>query len=464
MSTTTPPSTTIDDEHFAKRRRLSPGQDAWQYEGQEEQEETSPEQTTPRQHRHQQPDTESQILALHQRPPAADPLQHGIQVSRPIAIQRLVDLQFLEVPIFVKATPNSRDVKEQLPADILSLYTSIRSAAFHHKAFIPAEVRHKVEEYYGDDMQAHWFRTSRDDTGAQQKAEVEFEKLRSLQSDALKSKSLSRYEDAWNAKVHLPLLELALTPDEPSRDHTDITQAPKVEAELVSSAMITADSVPRISVLGERGSGSQNDGNSILACSASQSGTSSSNSGMAETRGGLRNKGSKKVDLVLVLVPTPSSRLQHAITYARQFGSVNQSTYGPLRENPIACAIETKITPSNTDPIVQLGVWTAAWYRRMDALWRTTLGQDTRDRGRMVSLPLITIVDHAWSLYFAVDRGDHIVFFGPEFIGSTDKLDAIYSIHACLKLIQGWIQSEFHAFLEQWFGCDQSGGCAQAEG
>lgn len=409
---TTPPATTpdVDDEHFAKRRRLSLGQDGRERRGDGGQPASllDEQQTTPRQ---SAPETET--LPLHTRPAPDSPTRRRSRGWRSAAVKTTLDLQQLQVPVWVRGIADGRDAKDKLPADILPLYKSVRSVAIHRKAFIPAEVRQDIEAAYGDDAQTHWFRPSDESTATARQANAELRALRSLLAAADRSKTLSRYEDAWNAEVHLPILKLAvsgrhgLDEDEDGQQRApDDTQAPEVAAELVTSATITADAIPRFSVLGQRvGMGAEEEG-SVLACSVSQSGVSNatSGSGSAEQHS---KKGSKKVDLVLVLVPTPSSRLHDAI--ARQFGSVNQSLYGPLLRNPIACSIETKTTAARTDPTVQLGIWTVAWYRRMDTIWRSVHGEDTAGRPTIVSLPLITVVDHEWNLYYAVDGGDHIV-------------------------------------------------------
>lgn len=403
MAPTTPPATTTDEEHFAKRRRLGLGHQERELQGDEQPDELLDEQqTTPRQ-------SAPETLPLHTRPIPESPTRRRYRGWKSAAIKTTLDLQHLEVPVRVRGMADVQDAKEKLPADILPLYKSIRAVAIHRKAFIPAEVRQKIEAAYGDDAQAHWFRPNDASPAATRKADDDFQALRSLLAAADDSKTLSRYEDAWNAEMHLPILKLAACdrpgPDEDGRDRAPTTRPPKVAAELVTSATITADAIPRFSMLGKR-IGPWAEEGSVLACSVSQSGASNATSGSEATEQHSK-RGSKKVDIVLVLVPTPSCRLHDAI--ARQFGSVNQSSYGPLLKNPIACSIETKTTTARTDPIVQLGIWTVAWYRRMDTIWRSIHGEDTVHRAAVVSLPLITIVDHEWSMYYAVDGGDHIV-------------------------------------------------------
>lgn len=214
--------------------------------------------------------------------------------------------------------------------------------------------------------------------------------------------------------VYYPLLNLALCEH---RGSAEGASPPEVMAELVTSATIAGDSVPRLNTLRKRDSAGNlrsSDAGSILACSVSVSGASSLSSvsfwdGPSAEQVHSKHR-SKKAAFALVLVPPP--RLSAAIERACNFDSVNQSLYGPFRDTPIACAMGTKTATAGTDPIVQLAVWTVAWYRRMDALWREVHGKDVNaaaGRSHMVSLPVIIAVDHEWSMYFAVDRGDRIV-------------------------------------------------------
>lgn len=401
MAPTTPPAT-MDEEHLAKRRRLVDHDD-------QERQEDPPHALTKDQQATSRQSVRSMSNKLPLRPTPSSPTRYRprVRAHRSAAVKTTLDLQNLQVPVSVRGLEDVQDAKDKLPADILPLYKSIRSVAIHRKAFIPDEVRLQIEASYGDDAQAHWFRPR--DASAAAAADADFQALRTLLAAADKSKSLSRNEDAWDAEVHLPLLKLAVSAqpglDEHEKGHAPNTRLPEVAVELVTSATITADVIPRLDVLQNKVElGAEED--SVLACSISQSGASNTTSGSASA-GQHSKTGSKKVDIVLVLVPPSSSPLHHII--AHQFGSVNQSIYGPLLRNPIACSIETKTSTARTDPLVQLGIWTVAWYRRMDALWRSIHSEDTSRRPAVVSLPLITIVDHEWNVYYAVDGGDHVV-------------------------------------------------------
>jgi hypothetical protein len=82
--------------------------------------------------------------------------------------------------------------------------------------------------------------------------------------------------------------------------------------------------------------------------------------------------------------------------------TVNQTTYGSVTKNPIAVSIEIKTSSGSLEEAnAQLGLWIAAWHKRMNLL-----KQCHED---IITLPLIIVMEHEWKLLFAVDRGDSIV-------------------------------------------------------
>ncbi|KAK4032939.1 hypothetical protein C8A01DRAFT_20045, partial [Parachaetomium inaequale] len=88
---------------------------------------------------------------------------------------------------------------------------------------------------------------------------------------------------------------------------------------------------------------------------------------------------------------------------------------------------------------LQLGVWTAAWHRRIE-----TLGVGGGKPGpQLPTLPLILTHDHECSLYFAFDRLDKIEVFGRMQIGMTDNLPNIYQLLTVLGFLGAWIDTPF---------------------
>ena len=105
---------------------------------------------------------------------------------------------------------------------------------------------------------------------------------------------------------------------------------------------------------------------------------------------------------------------------------VNQLASTPLRYSPIAVGVETKTGISSLEEgRRQLGVCTAAWHRRMHAL----MAEKTHMAGvKMVTLPLLLILEHEWRLSFAVDAGDATVRVLP-------LLPALFSSYCALPVL-----------------------------
>lgn len=275
MPPTTPPAMTIDDGHSAKRRRREdsqqlPKESHCQQPQCDPADELEPQRDPIDEHTPRQSLSDAQ-LALHQCPsPQATlnrPLLHTSQ-SQSQGVKTILNLGLLQIPVSLEAISTSKTAKEKLPDNILPLYTSIRSVAMHHKAFIPAGIRSEIEDAFGDDAQEYWFQANRDDVeDARRDAELEYKMLLSLQTAATKSKTYRRYKDAWNAEVHLPILKLVMA----DQARNDPERLPEIAAELVTSATIAGDSVPRLNVLRKRSSATlrSNDGSSVLACSVS---------------------------------------------------------------------------------------------------------------------------------------------------------------------------------------------------
>lgn len=195
-----------------------------------------------------------------------------------------------------------------------------------------------------------------------------------------------------------------------------------------------------------------------------------------------RNDG-RKVDYAIALdlaKGTPLSRVLHTCVRDECLGQrglaphVNQTAYRPLEWQPIACSIETKKGNGGDDPIIQLGVWVAAWHKRMayarqhvaaqvgGETMTTTTTTTTLD-DRLPSVLLIEFVGHQWNLYMAcettdeTDRGDtyeSITLYGPISLGSTTGLLQLYQLLAALEAIKEWSETTFRQSLERWFMCD----------
>lgn len=318
-------------------------------------------------------------------------------------VKNAASLDHLAKPVrFITLAPNA---VPQLPEDAHELYTKVRDILADHEQILPIEIRPELEDITGRKLGSHWFKqggqggseqqgksgestaSGQGGSGSKQEEGInasykegrrqrergrearqicldELDKFVDIQAAADDCQLQSRHELAWNMLVHLPLLQ-----------HIFSGNARHI-IEPVTSVTIAQAFVPRWS----------------------------NNKAADNAVGDAVN--SKKVDFVVKLNPA-SDILNAAIHKAVSLqpvgiDTVNQTTYASLRYHPIALTIETKTsTGSREEANIQLAIWTAAWYRRLQSLSLAPL--------RMITLPLLLVVEHDWRLYFAVDRGDSIV-------------------------------------------------------
>jgi hypothetical protein len=114
--------------------------------------------------------------------------------------------------------------------------------------------------------------------------------------------------------------------------------------------------------------------------------------------------------------------------------------YEPITLKPIGVSIETKSNAVGEDGSVQLGIWTAAWHRRIHELLLVP-------HGSIVTLPLVLCHGHAWTLYFACDRGSRIEILGPIDLGGTRTLSFTYSLFAALQELCRWVDGPFRRWM-----------------
>ncbi|KAK0745143.1 hypothetical protein B0T21DRAFT_280455 [Apiosordaria backusii] len=245
-------------------------------------------------------------------------------------------------------------------------------------------------------------------------AHAEFYKVCSIKDHARECSNLRRAEATWNAKVHKPLLELAL-----SKRHTSVI------CENATSARILPCFLPCF-ITGDAAEGKTV--NFVLAPNLGPE------SGLDFTT---QNK----------LVELAKQRKSSGPVSAPL--SVNQTDYPPLMRSPTAVTMVTKVAwASQEEGHMQLGIWTAAWHRRME-----TLGVGGGKLGpQLPTLPLILTHDHGWYLYFAVDRLDKIEVLGPMHIGTTDNIPDIYQLLTVVGFLGDWIDTTFRSWVINVFG------------
>ena len=208
----------------------------------------------------------------------------------------------------------------------------------------------------------------------------EFTILQEVVSTTREYTRIPRSEAAWNGAIHCPLLRLATA-------HID-----HVTVEDITRATIS----PKCSPDGKE-FGYGNGGRATLA------------------------SGTKMVDYALVLsAPTSFPSLsrafggplghawldfvgrQHAINPGMP-SSFNQTEYPPLRYSPAGLFVETKVdSGSQNEGRTQLGMWVAAWFKRVNAFHLS-------EPVRPPVVPVLLVYNETWDLYFAADRGSWIV-------------------------------------------------------
>lgn len=125
---------------------------------------------------------------------------------------------------------------------------------------------------------------------------------------------------------------------------------------------------------------------------------------------------SKMVDFAIHV--EPSNRFREAVHKRAQFSkvsmSVNHTLHEPLRWCPIGVSIETKHTGQNwDDAMVQVGVWTAAQFNKLEELINET-DELSKQQGFLrekskISLPFLPIIivqGHDWHFLAAVRNPD----------------------------------------------------------
>lgn len=381
-------------------------------------------------------------------------------------------LHGLEKPVYINIIPAVlSDALKVLPADVVPLFRRV-SAANERYLIIPHELREEVSQFA--EARPWYFRLPNNDPKELARARSTLQALGTIVRDAAVTQKYQRSESAWNSLVHTPILRLIFASDP---DLVKDTNQPSVRFELVTSATIAGDSIPFLKgpADGEREPACSVSLDSLMLGSGEGSGAGSeaaSNISISKTR-----SSSAKVDYVLVLDMPKETSLARTVSglihrEAPALPHVNQTAYLALMDSPIAVAIETKTETTADDPLVQLGIWTAAWYQRMYDLRTSLVGPGPNPRlvriiasdnqpipdklltALQVSVPIIQVVGHAWQVYFAQDAGTSTNVYGPLSLGSTETIVSMYGLLSSLEAIRDWVQDVFRPGIETWLTCD----------
>ncbi|KAI3317688.1 hypothetical protein HD806DRAFT_359159 [Xylariaceae sp. AK1471] len=379
------------------------------------------------------------------------------------------NLSRLEKPVSINGLEGNI---ANIPPDIKGLYKNVKAAAQYRQHILPHEVRSQVEATEDDIPEYAYREPDRDQATSGEESTVRLSNalaahviLRSIVRVAGISEQYKRAEAGWNHHVHTPLLDLVFGSDPldiPEHQAQDAQKPVVARFEAVMGATVVGTAIP----LMQQSRLDQPN----LACSVSvdSSAKDSDDSAVDLARADLNavhsRSESKKVDYVLVMYISEKLALRQVIwdsTFEQQlgYGYVNQTRQLNLLYNPIAASIETKITSSREDPLIQLGFWTAAWHKRMYALRerlfpptpQSYLATTLRTPPKLVSVPLVEVVSHEWFIYFACDSGTSISVYGPLRIGSTRSIIEVYTLVTSLEHVKQWIETSFRKGIEAWF-------------
>ncbi|KAF4340975.1 exostosin 3 [Fusarium beomiforme] len=327
-------------------------------------------------------------------PPSSSTSQSSNR-SRSTSPVKRSTLELLQKP--VKFIPMDELTVEE---NIQKTFNRIFDISYGDK-FIPNAVEKEIRAS-GQRAMSGWFFEHSDD-----KTAYYMEELAAL----LKIKDAARYlekggahESAWNLDIHGPLLELALKPFK------------SLKRELLTHARISPPFIPEL-----------------------------------RTDSFYDIISSKMIDFGITVQPSAStaqhiSKVLNAVPHNKH--SINPTTYNLVRYNPIAVPIETKNTTGHVEEArVQLGLWVAAWHKRMNAL-RT-------NNEHIITLPLIMTVEHEWKLLFAYDGETTIGIAEGINMGGTMDLVGLYRVLGILRELAMWIETEYVAWLDRWLGLEQ---------
>lgn len=106
--------------------------------------------------------------------------------------------------------------------------------------------------------------------------------------------------------------------------------------------------------------------------------------------------------------------------------------------------IEVKRAHSNQDPLIQLGVWIVAEFKKRQI------------EGYSLDMPVlaIAVVEENWDLYIvyaAINDGESYGcnFVGPLDMGSTKSVEGTFKILGILCSLVGWGLSDYRAWFEE---------------
>ena len=157
---------------------------------------------------------------------------------------------------------------------------------------------------------------------------------------------------------------------------------------------------------------------------------------------------SKRVDFCIALDLHDYDQLGQRL-YQGGVRHLNQTDYGPVRYNPIALSIETKLTgEGGAAALIQLSTWASAQIMQLRKFIRRA-GSDVNTT--IPPLPLLIIQGHTWSLYYLehdYERNGATLWSCGQF-GSTETLLGAYQVTAALQVLMYWAAEVYRPWFEE---------------
>lgn len=356
-------------------------------------------------------------------------------------VKKPQDMRALSKPIEMKALS---DPTRQLPPDMSDLCSRIQDIVEFQNAFVPAEAREAVARALQESgarttsWPGYWFfsgpETATDSQARRAAAEAELAELLRLKATADECLEENVSEAAWNVDVHSPMLQLATA-------GSGVRRLVVTTARIAPEWLATGASAPSVP-----GTESASSVSSSAASSVGRPRLAAEGAGADAAFGA-----GKMVDFALVLSESKTTPLGSAIWDAVRAAppderSVNQSTYMPLTLRPLGVSIETKASASVAEGRVQLGLWTAAWFARMQA-WVSAKPA----KGMPTAMPVVLVSESYWTLSFVCDRGTEFEFVYEIPIGDTRSLVGLYKLLAVLRVLVQWMDTDLRTFFENLF-------------
>ncbi|KAI0098697.1 hypothetical protein GGR51DRAFT_424328 [Nemania sp. FL0031] len=379
-------------------------------------------------------------------------------------------LQNLAKPVSFASFGNEPDI----PSDVHSLYRVIQTVSTR-SGIIPKELRERVLALlHHDPPPEHMFCSGEASGMDTAEAEALLSAVCRVTRDAGESARLFRHEPGWQHFVHTPMLMLAFGAGYRSDPISNAPASDAVTARLepVMCAAIANDSIPQYMYRHKHPPGScdgncNGDEGPRLAWSVVDSITPDSDD--EDMMASPPHQNQKVVDYAVVLDMEDTVPLQKTIVnLIRQmsplddtYTHVNQTEYQPIDRNPIAVSILAGAGYQPINSLLHLGIWVAAWHKRMYYLrtWMLMFQGSITDLSqaqhpRLTTVPLIVAKGYTWDLYFAQDRGDNIIIHGPKSLGSTTSIEDTFALLKSLKAMRQWIVTDFYDGMKTWFSSE----------